>query len=114
MRLLSLLILFVFAGCSRIDLDLSTATDARLLIYESGRIATECDLSDSQRAHIQDWLNRHNSGWSPSLDTWVPATYVTGTGFSINFMPFQVVVNYAPGQYTLEADSSEYPVLSCP
>ncbi len=70
---LSVLLLLSLAGCK---LALSQVSSATLEQYGAGRLLQARELTPSQVHALSDWFSRHETGWSSSFVSYVPALVV--------------------------------------
>lgn len=87
----------------------------KLSRFEHGRPVSECSVGvgSPQYQKLSAWLASHQEGWEPTLATYVPGVYITGSNFSINFLGPSVIVNYPEGQFARATLPAEYAFLSC-
>ena len=107
----------VVGGCSEpLPCALPTGESLQLSRQEHGRVVPECSLALEAEAHrrLTEWLAQNHAGWVRSVVTYVPGTVVDGTGFSINFLGDQAIVNCDEGQFVRSVSPAAYSFLRCP
>jgi hypothetical protein len=92
------LALVSLSGCSITNqtIDLTHVGPAEtILVYEGDSPSAQRVIvaGSAEDRSIQAWLHSHREGWQPSLATYVPAKYVRGKNFSLNFHDEMSILN---------------------
>ena len=71
---------------------------SRVEVYEGGQTVFQRSIAaGSAEEHVvKAWLEKHSTGWQPTLITFVPSRRITGENFNLNFCGNDCVLNYAP------------------
>src|SRR5690348_7377475 len=117
MRIATLALLATaLVGCTqRLDFQLPATQPLKLAIYKDGAPLKTCTIGVGSRQfrQLQALLASNNTDWVPSLVTFVPAVYVTGNDFSINFLKHSAIFNGGGRQLTHRVPRASYSFLSC-
>lgn len=117
MRIAALLVVAMALACctQRLDFQLPTSQPLKLAIYKDGAPLKTCTIVPSSRQfhQLQALLASDPNGWSPSLVTFVPSVYITGNGFSVNFLESSVIFNSGHRQLAHRISKASYAFLTC-
>jgi hypothetical protein len=90
-------------------------TELELYTYAQGSVVSHCQIGvhDTRRKILEDWLSANVEGWKPTAVTYVPGVYLSGTGFAINFLGKDAILNYDGGQFARAVEPTVYAAFSC-
>jgi hypothetical protein len=112
---IKIVICLALAACTRrVPVQLPT-TELELYTYAQGSVVSHCQIGvhDTRRKILEDWLSANVEGWKPTAVTYVPGVYLSGTGFAINFLGKEAILNYDGGQFARAVEPTAYAAFSC-
>jgi hypothetical protein len=114
-RTLTALIGLFLLGCSRTVSVQMPMDGLHLAIYSQGHVIKECSLipASNQYMQLNQLMANINNDWRPTLVSYAPSIYVTGTGITINFVAGSVILNYNGKQMAHTIRDIDYAFLNC-
>ena len=108
--------MILITGCSKniiIQDQISKKQSIDILIYKSGHVSRKGTIKKDDKLfkELLVWAKNNNNGWSLSYVSYVPQTYLSSKGWSLNFMKSIVVLNCKEGQYTKNITPKDYKLI---
>jgi hypothetical protein len=113
--LINITIVLALTACSRRVSVQLPYTDLDLYTYAQGSVVSHCEIGvhDMRRKILADWLSANPEGWKRTAVTYAPNVYVSGGGFSINFLGKDAILNYDGSQFAHAVEPTAFAAFSC-